>query len=224
MRQKGLLIDRLKGAGRTTQRRVDVAAAVRHDPVLAAGAVQGIIQLLGVDARVLTQVPLYRQGLEPLLARPVVGRGDRHGIFQGDHIAHARHLPRCAGVNRFELAAVYRTGQGRGHQHARHLQVDGELRLAIYLGRRIQPGRGRAEQTELIRRFEHHRLRQRQCTGGIHQFAVGQLLPGRSVHHRITRLTLGGIYPPARRRGLNQQQPRGCSGLAQRLPGMPCRG
>nr|GFD56093.1 hypothetical protein [Tanacetum cinerariifolium] len=91
---------------------------------------------------------------ERLLACPEIRGRDRDRVVQPHDVPHAWDRF-CGGfvLEVAQRAARNRAGPRGRDQHAGHLQVDGELRGAVDLVRRVQTLRGFAQQLERVDRL-----------------------------------------------------------------------
>ena len=169
------------------------------------------------------EVPLDLQRPDGLLTGPEVARSDGHGIVQAHDVAHPRHSSRLTVINVEQPPAIHRTGDTGGHQHAGDLQVDGKVRLAVDLRRRIQTLRGGAQQLELLGGFQRHCVGQWQRRSRLDQVAIGRLQAIGAKHLAVLRMAQARRDAPLQSSRLDQQDARRSARPTQRLPGNTSR-
>ena len=181
-------------------RTVGEAAIVRQLP--------GAVDLLDAG-----RVPPDLQRIAPLLRRPVAVGHDRHAFGaavkrHAQHRAHALDRAGCRIVHRGQLRAEDRRARDDRRQLAGQPHVDAVGLLPAALGDRIEPARGAADEAEVLRRLEGHRLRHRQGHRGVGQFAVAQPAPVGRDHEAGLGAQGRGVDVPARRGGRQEHRAR----------------
>ncbi len=144
---------------------------------------------------------------------------DRDAIGDLQHVDNAGHLARGRVLEPGERAAEHRAHRGDRDLHARDLHVDAVDRLAVDLGRRIDPLLRRADQRPVLAVLERRIGGQRQGQRDGHQRGIARGPARRGVlDHSAFDAAPGGIDPPLLRRRLHQHGARDRRSLAQAFP------
>ena len=180
-----------------------------------------LVQRRGAAAPGAAVVPADVERVATPAGTPEVLRHDGHAAVDGQHLFDAVQRQRPLGIEAFQGRAKTRRVGHQRHAHVGQLHVLREQGAAVGLVAVVHARGDLADEHELLRRLERHRLWHRLFRGGGHQFTEAGTATGFGVAHDAPRdADLGGGHAPLGRRRGDQHRPGAGAGLAHLLEGV----
>ncbi len=219
MRQEWNLIDRLELGCGACHCLVGIADALRDRGRTKRCLLKFLRYVVGREISVLTVVPFDLQCRKALLGGAHVIGHDRDRVVEPHDLAHALDGLCRRLIEALHASAGHRRLRERCDLHAGRARVDAIDRSAVDLCGGIEPLGRRADQLELVWRFQRDTSCRWHFRSVVGELAICQLTSGRHMDHLAVLRAAGFcIDAPAIGGGRDQHGPRGSTSLAQRLP------
>ena len=163
-------------------------------------------------------VPLHDQCLAGFLRLPVAACDHRHPVADLNHADDPGHALGRSGIKTLDLAADHRALLKAGVHHARQLDVDAELGLAVDFVRSVQAPGGFTHNREVFRIFQSHFYRHGQLGSGFGQLTISGFFAVGTEHHAVDCLEAARLNTPLLGSGTDKHFAHLGTALAQALP------